>query len=168
VALPLTDEEIEPRFHHHASSSIPVKELQGAVLHVIAGTAYGLASPVRVFSPTLYLHARLDAGAELVVDEEHAERAAYVVEGEIEVGGGLRSPGQLVALRPATRATVRARTSATVLLIGGAPLDGPRHVWWNFVSSSRERIERAKTEWRERRFPPVPGDDVEFVPLPEG
>jgi hypothetical protein len=167
VALPRADEETEPRFHHHASSSLPMKEQPGVVLRVIAGTAYGMESPVRVFSPTLYVHVRLDAGAELAVDDGHAERAVYVVEGEVDVGGALRSPGQLVVLRPGAPATLRASTAASVMLIGGAPLDGPRHVWWNFVSSSRERIERAKTEWRERRFAPVPNDDVEFIPLPE-
>jgi redox-sensitive bicupin YhaK (pirin superfamily) len=167
VALPLADEETEPRFHHHASKDIPVKEPPGAVLRVVAGTAYGLESPVRVFSPTLYVHARLDAGAELVVDDGHTERAVYAVEGEAEVGGVRCFPGHLVVLHPGARAIVRTRAAASVMLIGGAPLDAPRHVWWNFVSSSRERIERAKTEWRERRFPPVPGDDVEFIPLPE-
>jgi hypothetical protein len=168
VALPLADEETEPSFHHHASSSVPVKEQPGVLLRVIAGTAYGMVSPVRVFSPTLYVHVRLDPGAEWVVDDGHAERAVYAVEGEVEVGGALRSPGELVVLRPGASATLRARTAASVMLLGGAPLDGPRHVWWNFVSSSRERIERAKAEWRERRFAPVPKDDVEFIPLPEG
>jgi redox-sensitive bicupin YhaK (pirin superfamily) len=143
VALPLAYEETEPAFHHHAASNIPEKPQDGARLRVIAGTAYGLESPVRVFAPTLYVHVRLDAGAEIVVDDGHAERAAYVVEGEVDVGGAARSPGDLLVLRPVARASVRARTAATVVLLGGAPLDGPRHVWWNFVSSSRERIERA-------------------------
>ena len=167
VALPLSHEETEPRFHHHPSGSLPVKEMPGVLLRVIAGTAYGLESPVRVFSGTLFVDARLDAGAELTVDDTHAERAAYVVEGEVDLGGTPGSPGQLVVLRTGAPATMRARTAAKVALIGGAPLDGQRHVWWNFVSSSRERIERAKADWRERRFPPVPGDDLEFVPLPE-
>ncbi len=167
VALPLADEETEPGFYHHDSSTIPVKVEPGIVLRVIAGKAYALESPVRVFSPTLYVHARLEAGSELVVDGGHAERAVYAIEGDVDVGGALHSPGQLIVLRPGASATVRARTAASVMLLGGAPLDGPRHVWWNLVSSSNERIERAKTEWRERRFPPVPGDDVEFIPLPE-
>jgi redox-sensitive bicupin YhaK (pirin superfamily) len=167
VALPAADEEAEPRFHHHASSSIPVKEQPGALLRVIAGTAYGMESPVRVFAPTLYVHVRLDAEAELVVDDGHAERAVYAIEGEVDVGGAPCRAGQLAVLRPGARATVHAKTTTSVMLIGGAPLDGPRHVWWNFVSSSRERIERAKAEWRERRFAPVPNDDVEFIPLPE-
>jgi len=134
---------------------------------VIAGTAYGLESPVRVFAPTLYVHARIEAGAEVGVDEGHAERATYVVEGDVEVGGASRSAGELVVLRQGAPATVRAKTAANVMLIGGAPLDGQRHIWWNFVSSSRERIERAKNEWRDRRFPVVPGDEAEFVALPE-
>jgi redox-sensitive bicupin YhaK (pirin superfamily) len=167
VALPLADEETEPRFHHHAASDIPVKEEPGALLRIIAGTAYGLESPVRVFAPTLYVHVRLDAGAEIVVDDGHADRAVYAIEGEIEVGGAPYSPGQLVVLREGARATVRARSAASLMLLGGAPLDAPRHVWWNFVSSSHERIERAKVEWKERRFPLVPKDDQEFIPLPE-
>jgi len=109
----------------------------------------------------------LEAGAEMAVDDRHAERAVYVVEGDVEVGGAVRAAGELVVLREGARVTVRARAAANVMLIGGAPLDGDRHVWWNFVSSSRERIERAKTEWRERRFAVVPGDEVEFVALPE-
>jgi redox-sensitive bicupin YhaK (pirin superfamily) len=167
VALPIADEETEPRFHHHPGSSLPVKDQPGVRLCVIAGTAYGLESPVRVFSGTLYVHARLDAGAKLAVDDTHAERAVYVVVGEVAVGGLPAAPGQLVVLRTGVAAAVRSRTAATVMLIGGAPLDGQRHIWWNFVSSSRERIERAKTDWRERRFPSVRGDEVEFVPLPE-
>jgi redox-sensitive bicupin YhaK (pirin superfamily) len=167
VALPLADEETEPRFHHHASNDIPIKEQPGALLRVIAGAAYGTQSPVRVFSPTLYVHVLLDAGGELRVDDGHAERAVYAIEGAIEVGGVLPSPGQLVVLRTGASVSVQAKTAASVMLLGGAPLDAPRHVWWNFVSSSRERIERAKAEWRERRFAPVPGDDAEFIPLPE-
>ncbi len=120
-----------------------------------------------MFAPTLYVHARLEAGAELGIDEGHAERATYVVDGEVEVGGAPRPAGELVVLRQGAAATVRARTAANVMIIGGAPLDGQRHIWWNFVSSSRERIERAKSEWRERRFAVVPGDEVEFVALPE-
>jgi redox-sensitive bicupin YhaK (pirin superfamily) len=168
VALPLPDEETEPSFHHHAAGAIPVKKQTDATLTVIAGTAYGLESPVHVFAPTLYVHARLDAGAHVAVDTEHAERAAYVVEGEIEIGGKVFAPGHLVAFEPGAHVVVRARTAASAMILGGAPLDGPRHVWWNFVSSSHERIERAKAEWRERRFPRVPGDDEEFIPLPEG
>jgi redox-sensitive bicupin YhaK (pirin superfamily) len=167
LALPLAEEETEPSFHHYPSSSVPAKEQPGAVMRIIAGTAYGVRSPVRVFSPTLYVHARLDAGSEVFVDEEHAERAVYVIEGEIEVDNAMPSLGQMVVLRPGARAAVRARSAASVMLIGGAPLEGARHVWWNFVSSSRERIERAKAEWRERRFAAVPGDDVEFIPLPD-
>ena len=167
VALPLSNEETEPSFHHHAGSSLPVKTEPGLRLRVIAGTAYGLESPVHVFSASLYVHVTLDAEAELPVDDRHAERAAYVVEGNVDLSGTPGTAGQLLVLRTGASATLRAKTAATVMLIGGAPLDGQRHVWWNFVSSSRERIERAKTEWRERRFPPVPGDDVDFVPLPE-
>ena len=167
VALPAAEEETAPGFHHHAATSLPGREQRGAKLRVIAGTAYGLESPVRVVSPTLYVHVLLEPGAEMPVDDGHAERAVYVVEGEVGIGGAVHSPGNLVVLREGARVVVHAQTAASVMLIGGAPLDGDRHVWWNFVSSSRERIERAKTEWRERRFAVVPGDEAEFVPLPE-
>jgi redox-sensitive bicupin YhaK (pirin superfamily) len=165
VALPQRDEELEPRFEHH--SDIPLVERPGAALHVIAGTGYGAKAPTGVLSPTLYVHARLDAGAELPIDDQHEERALYVVDGGIECAGLRFGEGTMLVLRPRTRAVVCATSKADIMLVGGAPLDGPRHIWWNFVASSKERIERAKADWREMRFPKVPGDEVEFIPQPD-
>lgn len=169
VALPTSDEEIAPRFEHHPRATLPVVSRPGAELRVIAGTAYGARAPTGVLSPTLYVHARLDAGASLAVDDEHEERAVYAIDAPIECAGERLEPGTMAILRPGARVEIRATTgAANVMLVGGAPLDGPRHIFWNFVSSSKDRIEQAKGEWRERRFPAVPGDDVEFIPLPEG
>ena len=113
-----------------------------------------------------YLAAELDAGTETALPDDYAERAAYVVEGEIEVAGERHTAGRMVVFGPGEHASVRALTAARVMLLGGAPLDGPRHIWWNFVSSSAERIERARLDWQEDRFAAVPGDD-ERIPLPE-
>lgn len=168
VALPQADEEMEPRFEHHPRATIPVVQRPGAELHVIAGTAYGERSPTGVLAPTLYVHARLDAGATLPVDEEHEERAVYVVDGSITCGSKTFGEGAMLVLHPGAHVSIHAPERANVMLIGGAPLDGPRHITWNFVSSSKERIERAKADWREGRFPKIPGDDIEFIPLPEG
>jgi redox-sensitive bicupin YhaK (pirin superfamily) len=168
VAFPTADEEIEPRFEHHSHEAIPLVERPGARLRVIAGSAYGARSPVGVRSPTFFVHAELEAGAELPMPEEHEGRAAYVVDGEIDGGDGHEfGPSSLLVFRPQTQATVRARRPSRLMLLGGAELDGPRHVWWNFVSSSTDRIERAKEQWRARGFPAIPGDDVEFIPLPD-
>jgi redox-sensitive bicupin YhaK (pirin superfamily) len=168
VALPIRDEEMDPQFNHHPARAIPILRLPGAELRVVAGTAYGLASPTRVLSPTLYVHARLEAGAEIAIDEEHVERAAYVVDGTFECDGCTLGPGVMFVLRPGAHVRVRATRAGNLMVVGGAPLDGPRHIWWNFVSSSKDRIEQAKAEWREGRFPKVPGDEQEFIPLPEG
>ncbi len=167
VALPTEHEEAEPAFHHYPASVIPEVTRDGTRLRVIAGTAFGATSPVQVASPTLYVEARLEAGAELVLPEEYAERAAYVVEGAITCGVTEVHAGTLGVLGTSVRAVLHAVEPSHVLLLGGAPLDGRRHVWWNFVSSSEARIERAKRDWQEGRFPKVPGDELEFIPLPE-
>ena len=167
VALPRPEEERAPSFAHHPAATLPQLERDGAQLVVIAGTAYGHRSPVQVFSPTLYVDAQLPPAATLEIEPEHAERGCYVAVGNVEIGGERYGTGQFVVLAQSAGAvTVRALDAARVMLAGGAPLDGPRYVDWNFVSSSRERIEAAKRDWRERRFPPVPGDD-ERIPLPD-
>jgi redox-sensitive bicupin YhaK (pirin superfamily) len=122
---------------------------------------------VRVCSPTLYVAATLEGNATLPLPDEHPERAIYVVEGELAVGARRFGPGAMIVFR-AGAAEVRALAPTRFVLIGGAPLDGQRHIWWNFVASSTERIERAKADWREGRFGVVPGDELEFIPLPEG
>lgn len=167
VALPTEREEVEPRFEHHDAQSMPLVRLDRVVLDVIAGTAYGRRSPVGVLSPTLYVHARLDAGAQLPVDDEHEERAVYVVEGKVTCEGRTFERGTMFVLRPGAVVGIEAAEAARVMIVGGAKLEGTRHIWWNFVSSSQDRIEQAKTDWRERRFAAVRNDDVEFIPLPE-
>jgi len=169
VALPLEHEEIGPSFMHHAASTIPRVTLPGVQLSVIAGTAYGAKSPVKVLSPTLYVHAQLAAGATLEVDGEHAERAVYVASGAVSVGQGAEQHGEgtLLVLSPNERVELVSAAGARVMLLGGAPLVGPRHIYWNFVSSSLERIEKAKGAWQAGGFAKIAGDDAEFIPLPE-
>jgi redox-sensitive bicupin YhaK (pirin superfamily) len=167
VALPLEHEETEPRFEHHPAATLPKLRRDGASLDVIAGTAFGLRSPVSVFSPTLYVHAQLDAGARVQLDTEHEQRAVYVVEGAIGCDGRTFEAGSLLVLRPGITVTLGSQRRARVMLIGGAKLAGERHIYWNFVASTEARIERAKDDWRNQRFPKVPGDEVERIPLPE-
>jgi redox-sensitive bicupin YhaK (pirin superfamily) len=169
VALPLEAEESEPSFQHHPARTLPRLDnvATGAVIDVIAGNAYGAWSPVAVPSPTLYAHAQLAPGARLPVDDSHPERAVYVVEGWVACEGRPIEVGTLVVLRPGVEVELFAPGPARVLLVGGAKLAGERIVEWNFVSSSPARIEQAKADWRGGRFPKVPGDDHEFIPLPE-
>jgi redox-sensitive bicupin YhaK (pirin superfamily) len=166
VALPAKDEEAEPEFFHHPAATLPTLRKPGLELRVLAGGAYGVVSPVKVFSPLFYVDARLERGAELELPESYAERAAYVVAGSIVSGAEPVETPKLLIFRSGQPARLRAASAARVLLLGGQPLDGPRHVYWNFVSSSSARIERAKRDWAERHFPLVPGDEDEFVPLP--
>ena len=166
VALPVAEEEIEPSFHHHAADSLPEFEHQGARLRVIAGTAYGAMSPVRVHAPTLYVDALFESAGSLVVPPEHEERAVHVVEGAVSIDGTGVAPGCMLVVAPGGDIVVTADGPARVLLCGGAPLDGERHIWWNFVSSRRERIEQAKADWLAQRLGSVPGES-EFIPLPE-
>jgi hypothetical protein len=166
IALPTEVEECAPRFEHHPTASLPVVRRDGATLRVIAGRAYGAAAPTGVLSPTLYVDVELAAGATVPVDAEHEERAVYVVAGTVSWGGRPLNGATLTVLRPGAALSLTAQTAARLVLIGGAPLAGPRHLEWNFVSSSQERIERAKADWRDGRFPMVPGDEHERIPLP--
>jgi redox-sensitive bicupin YhaK (pirin superfamily) len=166
VALPQADAEVEPAFHHHAADELPVIESPGARLTLIAGTGYGKASPVKVFAPMFFIEAKLAAGTQLDWPAGHDERGVYVVEGAVNWDGLDISAGQMAVQRDPASSPLCAGEASRLMLFGGAPLDGERHVWWNFVSSSRERIEQAKLDWLERRFDLVPGDDQEFIPLP--
>jgi hypothetical protein len=167
VALPSAHEEATPAFHHHPAATLPALDEDGAQLRVIAGSAYGLTSPVVALSDLFYVDAVLDAGVRLTVPEGYPERALYVVQGDIELGGERFIEGMLPIFDAHARVEVQARSRSRVMLLGGAPLDGERHIWWNFVSSSPERIERAKADWREQRFASVPGEH-ELIPLPPG
>ncbi|MFC3551167.1 pirin family protein [Lysobacter cavernae] len=166
VALPKPDEEAAPDFHHHPAATLPQQRRNGAWLRVVAGRGFGEESPVRVFAGTLYVAIDLDPDAELAIDDSHAERALYILEGEAQLDGADLPAMHLAVLDPGTRPRLRAKTALKAMLLGGEPLDGPRHLWWNFVSSSKERIEQAKQDWLDGRFGRVPGDD-EFIPLPE-
>src|SRR5215204_6548052 len=168
VALPLKDEESAPDFAHHEASELPVVEGEGKRVRLIAGSLYGARSPVRTLSEMFYADATLAPGAVLDVPAEHEERALYVVEGSIEVlpERDVYAAGQLLLLRPGAELLLRGAPgeAARLMLLGGAPLEGKRHIWWNFVSSSPERIEQAKGDWHEGRFRPVPGE-TERIPL---
>ena len=139
---------------------------RGTSVRLIVGSLYGRRSPVWTFSEMFYADASLAAGARLPLDASHEERGIYVVEGTIEIAGDAFEAMQLLVFRPGDPITVTARTPARLMLLGGEPMDGPRHIWWNFVSSSKDRIEQAKADWQAGRFTPVPGD-AEFIPLPE-
>jgi redox-sensitive bicupin YhaK (pirin superfamily) len=167
VALPLEHEETAPEFHHHPAGSLPSLELSGARIRVLAGDAYGERSPVKTFSPLFYAEVAMPAGCDLPVPGEHEERAAYVVDGAVTCSNERAEPHRMLVFAKGAEVTLHATGEARVVLLGGAPLEGERHVWWNFVSSSRERIEEAKRDWKEGRFPNVPGDEAEFIPLPD-
>ena len=166
VALPLEHEEAGPAFAHHPRSSLPVLTQPGVSITVVAGDAFGLQSPVRVLSQTLYASIELDAGTSLVIPAEHAERGLYPVSGELQLDGSPLPLNALAVLDAGSEPTLRAVTPGRLMLLGGEPLDGPRFIWWNFVSSRRDRIEQAKADWAQGRFGAVPGE-TEFIPLPE-
>jgi redox-sensitive bicupin YhaK (pirin superfamily) len=166
VALPRSHEEGAPAFAHYPETALPVIAGEGVTLRLIAGEALGARSPVALPMATLYADAELAAGASLPFDPTCEERAIYTVAGEIGIAGDRFGPGQLLVFRPGDRITVRAETPARLMLLGGAPVDGLRHIWWNFVSSRRERVEQAKADWAAGRFDTVPGE-TEFIPLPE-
>ena len=167
VALPRSHEETGPEFHHHAGRDLPAFGVAGARVRLLAGSAYGETSPVRTFSPLFYLDAVLPADGEFPLPDEHEERAAYVVSGTVLCGNEQAERGRMLVFTPGVPATLRAASDARVALIGGAPIDGDRHIFWNFVSSSQARIEQAKRDWHAGRFAKVPGDEQEFIPLPQ-
>src|SRR3984957_17957857 len=168
IGLLQADEEAPPAFQHFGVADLPEREDKGVTLRLIAGAAFGLTSPVKTFSPIFYADARFTPGGALHYAAEHEERALFIIDGEIQTGGiEVHGPGALLALEKDEEVTLYADAPARVMLLGGAKLDGDRHIWWNFVSSSRDRIERAKQEWRDGTFGRIPGDDKEFIPLPE-
>ncbi len=168
VALPKTAEETAPAFVHHPASSLPQVEDHGLRLRLIAGEGWGIASPVAVSSPLFYADAILAPDASIPLPGEHEERAVYVVQGDIDVVGDRFEPGRMLVFRAGDQLALRAGPQgARVLLLGGAAMDGPRHLFWNFVSSDRERIEQAKADWAAGRFGKVTGDDAEYIPIPQ-
>lgn len=165
VALPKAKEEMEPAFHHYEHSEIPRFDADGIRIALIAGSAYGQQSPVEVASPMVYAELLLAEGRELHIPVLAEESAIYLYSGRLEIAGKVYASGTLIVLKPETAAVIRALDSCCCMLLGGDSLDGPRHLYWNFVSSSRERLEQAKTDWLEGRFKLVDGDP-EFIPLP--
>jgi hypothetical protein len=166
VALPKADEECAPAFVHYSADDLPVIEDGGARLRLIAGEALGARSPVALPMATLYAEAQLADGAAVPLDARYEERGVYVAEGTVECGGQAFEAGQMLLFRPGDAITLCGRGATRLMLLGGDPMDGPRHIWWNFVSSSNERIEQARADWKAGRFPAVPGEH-EFIPLPE-
>jgi redox-sensitive bicupin YhaK (pirin superfamily) len=167
VALPTSDEEVAPSFHHHPAASLPLREHAGARLRVVAGRGFGMESPVKVFADTFNVAVDLTPDAELVIEAEAVERALYLLEGDAQLDGTDIPEKHLVVLDRGARHVLRAKTPLKAMLFGGEPLDAPRHMWWNFVSSSKDRIEQAKADWEAGAFGLIPGDDVERIPLPE-
>jgi redox-sensitive bicupin YhaK (pirin superfamily) len=167
VALPAEDEECAPAFAHHEAGGLPELADCGVRGRLIAGSAYGLTSPVRIFSPLFYIHAELDPGARLAVPPEFKERAAFVVAGSVETDGKRYPAGKLLVFAAGGEPElIAADGPARLVLLGGEPI-GPRFIWWNFVSSRQDRIEQAKADWRAGRMKLPPGDAGEFIPLPE-
>ncbi len=164
LALPEADEEVEPAFHHYPSADIPAVEVDGVPVRVLMGSAYGLSSPVRVFARTLYVEAYLQPGQTLTLPDAE-ERALYVAQGSLKLRDTALPGHSMAILADQAGVVVEALEASRIALIGGEPL-GKRFVEWNFVSSRKERIEQAKRDWREGRFPLVPGDEGEFIPLP--
>ncbi len=166
VALPEKDEETDPAFHHYGATALPTFEDGGAWGRLIAGESAGLSAPVRTHSPMFYVHWVLQPGASASVPAEYPERALYVAQGEIDVAGQRFAAGQMIVLTPGDAVTFRAETPATVMALGGEPL-GPRFIEWNFVHSSKERIEQAKADWRAGRMKLPDLDNEEWIPLPD-
>jgi redox-sensitive bicupin YhaK (pirin superfamily) len=166
VALPRGQEEMEPSFAHHGAETLPVIEGKGSRVRVMIGSLMGARSPVATVSEMVYADATLGAGARLAFPVEHEERAIYVVKGVIDIASRSFGASQLLVLKRGAEAAVVAPQGARLLLLGGAAMDGVRHIWWNFVSSSQQRIDQAKADWKAGRFPSVPGE-TEFIPLPE-
>ena len=166
AALPRAHEEDAPSFAHTPAAAIPQAQIDGALVRVLIGSAFGHTSPVATFSETLYLDITLDVGRSIELDHLPQEAAIYPVSGEIAIDGDLLAPNTMAYLEPGTGASVYAAAGAQFVVIGGAPLDGHRHMYWNFVSSSKERIARAADDWEQQRFDKVPGE-TDFIPLPK-
>lgn len=166
VALPLDQEQSEPAFEHTDASALPALELDGVGGRVVAGNAYGKRSPASISSDLFYVDAHVSRGKQLKLPGEHAQRAAYLVEGAMHVGDGTLTPGELVSFESGADVTLVADVDSHVVLLGGAPLDAPRYIWWNYVASSEALLDQARQAWREKHYAMVEGDP-EFIPLPE-
>jgi redox-sensitive bicupin YhaK (pirin superfamily) len=168
LALPKSHEDGAAAFAHHGIDELPRIEGEGKRVRLIMGSAFGAEAPTAFPHETLYAEAVLAPGAVLPFDADWDERAIYIVSGRIDISGDTFEAGRLLVFRPGDRISVLAESNARLMLIGGAAMDGPRHIWWNFVSSDRDKIRQAAEEWRTGKFDIVPGDASEFIPLPEG
>ncbi len=166
IALPKGREEIAPSFQHYGAATLPTVQDKGFSAKIIAGKSFGVASKVEMVSDWFYVEVALDADMSAPLDADHEERAIYLVDGEVEIAGDKFTAPQLLIFRPGDRITVKALRKTRMMFLGGSALEGPRHIWWNFVSSSKERIEQSKADWKAGRFEHVPGEH-EFIPLPE-
>jgi redox-sensitive bicupin YhaK (pirin superfamily) len=166
IALPDHKEEMAPVFENTASATLPEFSADGVTGRVVIGDFEGMRAPVTTYHDTLYVDLRLEPGARARIPADAEERAIYVLEGEVTISGDRFPSDRLLVFRPGDEIVVSAENGAHFMLFGGASLGSPRHIWWNFVSSSKERIEQAKQEWKTGRFDIVPGDETEFIPLP--
>jgi redox-sensitive bicupin YhaK (pirin superfamily) len=166
VALPRELERCEPAFVHYPAASLPVIDMPGVSMRLIAGSAFNRTSPVAVASSMFYIAVEMKAGASFVLPDEYEERAVYVLSGDISINNGQLGAASMAVLDPSAPVTLYAQSPARLMLLGGAPLDGERFLWWNFVASDRAAIEEASERWRQGGFDPVPGE-TEFIPLPD-
>jgi redox-sensitive bicupin YhaK (pirin superfamily) len=166
LALPLSVEETEPGFDHYESASLPSIEEDGFNLRLAIGGLHGLRAPVKSFSPTFFVDLEMKPGGAYELPAEHEERALYLIEGVVEIDGGVYAPGRLILLRPGHKVALRAIGKARLVALGGDILGEPRYIWWNFVSSSRERIRAARADWESGKFSGIEGD-AEFIPAPD-
>jgi redox-sensitive bicupin YhaK (pirin superfamily) len=167
AALPKSHEEQAPTFAHYDAAKLPRITGEGKRVRIVMGDLYGENSPAAFPHPSFYAEAVLAPGAVLPLDADYDERAIYIVSGEIDIAGEAFGGGRLLVFKPGDRISVLATSQARIILLGGEPMDGPRHIWWNFVSSSKDRIDAAKADWKAKRFGSVPGDADEFIPLPD-
>ena len=167
LALPDGQEEIDPAFEHVSAQALPLIETPGVSARVLMGTLWGATAATTCHAPTIYADILLDAGASIPIDAEADERAVMLTEGSASLDGQALDVFTLYVLAPGVAATLTAQSPTRAMLLGGGAFSTPRHAWWNFVSSSRDRINAAKHDWKAGRFPAVPGDDAEFIPLPE-
>jgi hypothetical protein len=166
IALPSAEEEIAPSFQHFDAAALPTLSDHGLEARVIAGRAFGRTAPVASLSAWFYVEVKIDAGRSAPLDDDYEERAIYVADGKVEIAGDAFEGPRLLIFRPGDRITVKAVSDCRLMFLGGAALEGPRYIWWNFVSSRRERIESAKEDWKQGRFAAVP-EESGFIPLPE-
>jgi len=166
LGLPSAKEEIAPAFKHHNITELPFEESDGVSLRVVAGEIHTIKSPVNTVSDTLFVDVTLNAGSTFLIPNNTEERAVHIVSGNVMIGDLTYNTAHMLILQPGKPITIKAQDAARVIILGGATLDGPRHLWWNFVSSSKDRIEQAKQDWLDGKFGKIPGDEEEFIPLP--